>query len=231
MFHKLTAWGVLGARGGGRQQEAQAMGSDGHLYRVHGAHGLPLCQHRREIASAAGAIRGFTAIAETTDGGAVIELLNEIFETLTASLRPCGGQVLKFMGDGMLATFALDGGDNARVCRDALDAAIEAMRGVERLNAKRCATGKPIADVDLALHVGEVLYGNVGAADRLDFTVIGSAVNEAARIETLCEPLGRKVLLSADLAAAVGDSHRLEPLGFHLLRGVREPVMVHALVL
>ena len=135
------------------------------------------------------------------------------------------------MGDGMLATFALDNGDSARVCRDALDAAAEAMGGVERLNARRRATGKPIAEVDLALHIGEVLYGNVGAVDRLDFTVIGSAVNEAARIETLCEPLGRKVLLSADLAAVVGDSHRLEPLGCHPLRGVRDPVVVFALVL
>src|SRR5262249_47778677 len=79
---------------------------------------------------------------------------------------------------------------------------------------------EPIAVVDLALHVGEVLYGNVGAVDRLDFTVIGPAVNEVARIETLCEPLGRKVLVSAALAAAVADGKRLEPLGAHVLRGV-----------
>jgi len=69
--------------------------------------------------------------------------------------------------------------------------------------------GKPIATVDLALHLGEVLYGNVGAIDRLDFTVIGPAVNEVARIETLCEPLGRKVLVSAALATATGDRARL----------------------
>jgi adenylate cyclase len=176
-------------------------------------------------------IRGFTAIAETTDGGAVIELLNEIFETLTASLRRCGGQVLKFMGDGMLATFALDDGNHARVCRNALDAAAQAMHAIERLNGERRVAGKPDAAVDLALHIGEVLYGNIGAVDRLDFTVIGRAVNEVARIETLCEPLGCKVLVSAEFAAAVRDVRRLVPLGRHQLRGVREPVVVFAVQL
>jgi len=83
--------------------------------------------------------------------------------------------------------------------------------------------------VDLALHLGEVLYGNVGAVDRLDFTVIGPAVNEVARIETLCEPLGRKVLISAELALVVGDRRRLEPLGYHTLRGVRDPREIYGL--
>ena len=95
--------------------------------------------------------------------------------------------------------------------------------------SERSAAGKPIAVVDLALHVGEVLYGNVGAVDRLDFTVIGPAVNEVARIETLCEPLGRKVLVSAELASAVGDRRRLEPLGYHKLRGVRDPREIYGL--
>jgi class 3 adenylate cyclase len=81
----------------------------------------------------------------------------------------------------------------------------------------------------LALHLGEVLYGNVGAVDRLDFTVIGPAVNEAARIEVLCEPLGRNVLVSAEFAAAVGDSGRLVPLGRHTLRGVREMQEIYGL--
>jgi adenylate cyclase len=83
--------------------------------------------------------------------------------------------------------------------------------------------------VDLALHLGEVLYGNVGAVDRLDFTVIGPAVNEVARIETLCESLARRVLVSAEFAAAIHNKARLEPLGAHLLRGVREPKEIFAL--
>jgi adenylate cyclase len=103
------------------------------------------------------------------------------------------------------------------------------MEALDRLNGVRSQCGKPVAEVDLALHVGEVLYGNVGAVDRLDFTVIGPAVNEAARIETLCEPLGRKVLVSAELAAAVGDTRRLEPLGYPKLRGVREERAIYGL--
>jgi adenylate cyclase len=174
-------------------------------------------------------IRGFTAIADTTPGLVVIELLDAIFETLTASLRPRGGQVLKFLGDGMLAIFPFVDATRDETCGQALDAATEAMDGLDRLNAVRREAGKPIAAVDLALHVGEVLYGNVGAVDRLDFTVIGPAVNEVARIETLCEPLGRKVLISAELAAVVGDRRRLEPLGYHTLRGVRDPREIYGL--
>ena len=174
-------------------------------------------------------IRGFTAIADRWPGLAVIELLDEIFEALCAPLRRRGGQVLKFLGDGLLATFPCDEATRAETCRGALDAAAEAMAGVDRVNAARSAAGKPTAAVDLALHLGEVLYGNVGAVDRLDFTVIGPAVNEVSRIEVLCEPLGRKVLVSAELAAAVGDGRRLEPLGPQSLRGVREPQDIYAL--
>jgi adenylate cyclase len=116
-------------------------------------------------------------------------------------------------------------------CRRALDAAGEAMLALDALNAARAARGKPVAAVDLALHLGEVLYGNVGAADRLDFTVIGPAVNEVARVEALCEALDRQVLVSAELATAAEDGdNRLEPLGRHRLRGVREEQEIFALV-
>jgi adenylate cyclase len=174
-------------------------------------------------------IRGFTAIADRNPGLAVIEMLDEAFETLTAALRAHGGQVLKFIGDGMLAIFPFVEGTREETCGHALDAAAEAMRAVDRLNEVRGAAGKPVAAVDLALHLGEVLYGNVGAADRLDFTVIGPAVNEAARIETLCEPLGYPVLVSAELAAATANSAGLKPLGRHRLRGVREAREIYAL--
>jgi adenylate cyclase len=173
-------------------------------------------------------IRGFTAIADTTPGLILVELLNAIFETLTASLRRRGGQVLKFLGDGMLAIFPCEEA-REKICSEALAAAAEAMQALDRLNAERLEAGKPVAAVDLALHLGEVLYGNVGAVDRLDFTVIGPAVNEVARIETLCEPLGRRALISAELAAVVGDKRRLEPLGWQSLRGVREPREIYAL--
>ena len=129
----------------------------------------------------------------------------------------------------MLAIFPFVDMTRDETCSQALDAAVEAMIGLDRLNVARTAAGKPIAAVDLALHVGEVLYGNVGAVDRLDFTVIGPAVNEVARIEALCEPLGRKVLVSAELAAVVGNRRKLEPLGHHMLRGVRDPREIYGL--
>ena len=103
------------------------------------------------------------------------------------------------------------------------------MRAIDRLNAARRKASKPTVTVDLALHLGEVQYGNVGAVDRLDFTVIGPAVNEVARIEALCEPLGCQVLVSAELAAAIGANRRLLPLGCHALRGVREMQEIYGL--
>ena len=174
-------------------------------------------------------IRGFTTIADETPGAAVIELLDEVFETLAASLRPRGAQILKFMGDGMLAIFPFDNVGQRDTCRLALDAAAEAMSAIDCMNRTRSASGKRVGMVDLALHLGEVLYGNVGAADRLDFTIIGPAVNEVARIEALCEPLGRNVLVSAEFAAAIGQDYRLELLGQHTLRGVRDARAIYGL--
>jgi adenylate cyclase len=176
-------------------------------------------------------IRGFTAIADAAPE-LLIELLDQVFEVLTQSLRKRGAQVLKFLGDGMLATFSVDDANCADTCRMALDAAGEAMHAIAALNAARAAQGKPVAPVDLALHLGDVLYGNVGAVDRLDFTVIGPAVNEVARIEALCEPLNRSVLVSAELAAASGASGELlRPLGQHTLRGVRDAREIYELVI
>jgi adenylate cyclase len=177
-------------------------------------------------------IRGFTSTSDAAPGAAMINLLNDVFETLTASFRSRGGQVLKFIGDALLATFAFDEADVDTVCRRALDAAAEAMRELQALNEARAAKGLATVSVDIALHLGEVLYGNVGATDRLDFTVIGPAVNEVARIEALCEPLGRKVLASAEfLAALQGGDARLEALGRHSLRGVRDAKEIFGLAL
>ena len=175
-------------------------------------------------------IRGFTPTSDTHPGPVIIDLLDNVFETMAAALRSRGGEVLKFLGDGMLATLPFAQTDRAATCRRALDAAVEAMRELEALNVSRAAAGLPAATVDLALHLGEVLYGNVGAADRLDFTVVGPAVNEVARIEALCEPLGRPVLISAEFAAAVeGGENRLQSLGRYNLRGIREAKEIYGL--
>jgi adenylate cyclase len=175
-------------------------------------------------------IRGFTAMSDAWPGSVVVDALDDVFEALAAALRPRGGEVLKFLGDGMLATLAFDEADRATTCRAALDAAAEATAAIAALNAARTASGLPIVTVDLALHVGDVLYGNVGAADRLDFTVVGPAVNEVTRIEALCEPLQHTVLTSAEFAEAVKDTdQRLVSLGRYELRGVREPKEIFGL--
>jgi adenylate cyclase len=166
-------------------------------------------------------LKGFTAVSDAWPGPAIVDMLDDAFETLTAPLRPRGGQVLKFIGDAMLAIFAVDGEGEAAVCRRALDAAEEAVAALGESNRQRAANGLPHVDADIALHVGEVLYGNVGAADRLDFTVIGPAVNEAARIEKQCDVLGRSILASERFARAADHcGGRLAPLGPHVLRGV-----------
>ena len=176
-------------------------------------------------------IRGFTPLSDSLSGAAIIDLLNNVFETLNATLRARGGEVLKFLGDGMLATLSFEEANRVETCRRALDAAAESVQHVAALNTTRAAAGFPPVTVDIALHIGEVLYGNVGASDRLDFTVIGPAVNEVARIEALCEPLEQVVLVSAEFAAATGDSgDRLRSLGHYNLRGVREAKEIFALI-
>ena len=174
-------------------------------------------------------IRGFTRITDVAPGPVVVDMLNDVFETITSPLRSRGGQVLKFMGDGMLATFPFAETDCADTCRRALDAAAQSMRDLDALNTARAASGLPIASVDFALHLGEVLYGNVGATDRLDFTVIGPAVNEVSRIEALCEPLGCALLMSADLVASANYEGRLRSLGHHTLRGVSQAKEIFSL--
>ena len=168
-------------------------------------------------------LRGFTAIADTTPGRELIALLDECFECMAAPVTRHGGEVLKFMGDGLLAAFAVRPAGRAEVCAAALDAATEALALIEALNGRRRAAGRQTAGLDLSLHIGAVQYGNVGTAARLDFTVIGPAVNEASRIERLCEPLGQNLLVSQAFAEAATQSReRLVSLGRHKLRGVRE---------
>jgi adenylate cyclase len=173
-------------------------------------------------------LKSFTAVSDRWPGAAIIDMLDDAFEALTAPLRERGGQVLKFIGDAMLAIFAIEGEPASAVCRRALDAAEEAQSLLAESNQRRAAAGQPIVEADIALHVGEVLYGNVGAQDRLDFTVIGPAVNEASRIEKACDELGRSILASerfANVADLCGG--RLTPLGSHRLRGVAAPQMLY----
>ena len=162
-------------------------------------------------------IRGFTAIANSAPGLVLVDLLDDVFETLAASLRRHGGQVLKFVGDGMLAAFPCEEASRAETCRQALDAACEAMRALDVLDlARRPGPARlPLRSISRFISA-KCSTAMLGAVDRLDFTMIGPAVNEVSRIEALCEPLGRKVLVSAVLAAAAGlGDGRLVPLGRH----------------
>ena len=167
-------------------------------------------------------LRGFTAMSDSVPGDRLAPMLDRYFEAMVPPIARRGGQVLKFLGDGLLATFNLDGRDRDSICSDALQSAYEMIADVAEANGARRTAGLPTMDLDIALHLGDVFYGNVGAADRLDFTVIGPAVNEASRIETLCEPLGHNVLVSETFAgAAVACAGRLISVGTHQLRGVR----------
>lgn len=170
-------------------------------------------------------LRGFTAMSDSLPRAEVVELLNRWFEMLGDAIDARGGEILKFMGDGLLAVFRLGDGA-AGICGSALDAALAAHAGTQRLAAELTAAGRPPIDCGVALHLGEVAFGNIGTRRRLDFTVIGPAVNHASRLQGLTKELGEPVLASASFAAASG--RKLRSLGFHALRGVAEPFEVFA---
>jgi adenylate cyclase len=173
-------------------------------------------------------LRGFTDLMDRLAGPDVIAVLNAYLERLAGAVLDRGGEVLKFIGDGLLAVFPLSGFATAAAAAGAaLAAAEEALVAVERLNADPPAPLAGIAGwrplrTGIALHGGEVFFGNVGAAERLDFTVIGGAVNLASRVEALSKPLGRAILLTGPVADLVDVP--LDALGRHNLRGVGEPV-------
>lgn len=165
---------------------------------------------------------GFTRIADNVDPDALLALLNDYAEAQVEAIEMHGGHVLKFIGDGILAIFPDD--DRTRACGRALDAAAEQKRRIAELNARRAAASQPVTGAHLALHLGELLYGNVGSPRRLDFTVLGPAVNEAARIEALCGSLDQMVIVSSAFADAAGQAReRLVSLGRYAMKGVARP--------
>ncbi|HEV2185971.1 MAG TPA: adenylate/guanylate cyclase domain-containing protein [Stellaceae bacterium] len=170
-------------------------------------------------------MRGFTALADSMPPAALMALLNRYFDCQVPVILGHGGEVLKFMGDGLLAIFPLAGREPEAVCRAALHAAGEMRSAVAALDGwPRVGHGPRHG---LALHIGELLYGNIGAANRLDFTCIGPAVNLAARLEALAARLGRTTLVSAAFAQ-YGGAH-LAPLGEFALAGFRAPQPVYGL--
>lgn len=174
-------------------------------------------------------LRGFTALSDRLAPADLIALLNGYFEIIGGAVEAHGGEVLKFIGDAALAVFpvAEDGADVATVCAAALAASRQAVAGIDARNAERSGWGEPILRCGVALHLGEALYGNIGAPSRLDFTVIGPAVNLVTRIEGLCKRLDRYVLTSEAFAEA--SSEPLLSVGWHPVKGLLKPVQVFGL--
>ena len=172
-------------------------------------------------------LRGFTTLTDSLAKDRVIALLNEYFEIVVDALAAEGGEALKFIGDAMLAIFELESqSEVAARCRAALRAAAVVRAKIQERNLARRDVGEPEIRFGLALHLGEVSYGNIGAPNRLDFTVVGPAVNHASRLEKLAGELGREVVTSASFALASGAE--MEHLGRHHLKGVRKEQEVFA---
>ena len=168
-------------------------------------------------------LQGFTKLAETTPADQMIAMLNIYFGAAVAAVEAYGGDVLKFMGDGLLAIFKFTDDDSA-CCSRALAATDELLGTMAAINDRRRADGLVLTDFTLALHLGDVMYGNIGAEDRLDFTVIGPAVNMAARIQAMCRPLERDLIISSAMArSAVRENKRIVSIGRYVLRGIPEP--------
>ncbi|MDB5407348.1 MAG: putative Adenylate/Guanylate cyclase [Rhodospirillales bacterium] len=174
-------------------------------------------------------MRGFTALADRLPPRTLIDLLNRYFDCQVPAIVERGGEILKFMGDGLLAIFPIDGdaADTERVCAAVVAAACEARATV-------AAMPRPAGEIDagglrfgLALHLGEILYGNIGSGNRLDFTCIGPAVNVAARIEKLAGKLGRTILASQEFARHCPSD--FVPLGEFALAGLSAEQMVFGL--
>ncbi len=165
-------------------------------------------------------LRGFTRITDTAPEQ-VIPLLNDYSDAIVSAIHEHGGDVLKLIGDGTLAIFPAEYRTHA--CGAALSAAVAAREGIIELNRRRVADSKPITDMYLGLHVGEVFYGNVGSRERLDFTVTGPAVNEASRIAAMCRSVDQPVLMSSAFANVGGMNRRLVSVGRYALRGVTHP--------
>lgn len=164
-------------------------------------------------------LRDSTALSEALPGDRLLALLNAYFELVAAAVTAHGGEILRFIGDAMLAIFPVERDrDIKTACAAALDAALDAFRNLPSLNQQRQSEGEPAIRFGIGLHVGEAIYGNVGAPDRLDFTVTGPAVNRTARIGGLTKEVDVPLLLSSKFAAQI--ERPLRSLGRHELRGV-----------
>lgn len=170
-------------------------------------------------------LRDFTKISDNWPRDDVIDLLNDYFDAMSEPIARHGGEILKFIGDGLLAIFPLD---RPNACANLLRAVTEARQAMVALNERNNGTGRAPLNYGIGVHVGDVMYGNIGSTSRLDFTVIGPAVNMASRLEALTKQIGKPVLLSRDFAELVTPEFELERIGQHAVRGFSEPIELFA---
>jgi adenylate cyclase len=170
-------------------------------------------------------LRDFTKISDNWPRDDVIDLLNDYFDAMSEPIARHGGEILKFIGDGLLAIFPLSAPD---ACANLLHAVAEARQAMAALNDRNQGTGRAPLNYGIGVHVGDVMYGNIGSTSRLDFTVIGPAVNMASRLEALTKTIGKKVLLSRAFAELVEKEFALEHVGQHAVRGFNEPIELFA---
>jgi adenylate cyclase len=170
-------------------------------------------------------LRDFTGISDNWPRDDVIDLLNDYFDAMSEPIARHGGEILKFMGDGLLAIFPLS---EPAACANLLRAVEEAGAAMSALSERNSLTGAAPLNYGVGVHVGDVMYGNIGSRTRLDFTVIGPAVNMASRIETLTKQVGRKVLLSRAFADMVKGEFDLARVGEYPVRGFSEPIELFA---
>ncbi|SFJ36492.1 adenylate/guanylate cyclase domain-containing protein [Bradyrhizobium sp. Gha] len=170
-------------------------------------------------------LRDFTKISDNWPRDDVIDLLNDYFDAMSDPIARHGGEILKFIGDGLLAIFPLS---QPNACANLLRAVTEARQAMAALNERNQGTGRAPLNYGIGVHVGDVMYGNIGSTSRLDFTVIGPAVNMASRLEALTKQVGKPVLLSRDFAELVTPEFALERVGQHAVRGFSEPIELFA---
>jgi len=164
-------------------------------------------------------LRDFTRIAEASAPDQLIPFLDEHAETVIEAIHVTGGDVLKLTGDGTLAMFTAS--NPAEACRAALAAAERAIAAIAALGDRRASSGLAATTLYLGLHFGDVFFGNIGSRERLDFTVVGPAVNEVSRIAAMCRSLDQPALISSSFVSALGeDARRLVSVGRYALRGV-----------
>jgi adenylate cyclase len=173
-------------------------------------------------------LKEFTQLSERLPGNEMIDMLNGYFGLVVEVIQAHGGNILKFMGDGMLTMFNL--GSIEEDAHAALAAANELCGKVRAYNRGREEQGLPTAGFTLALHAGDILYGNIGAENRLDFTVIGPAVNQTARIAGMHRSVGQNIIMSQDVQkAAQGTDYDMVSLGRYMLRGVADPIELYTI--